>query len=392
METKKLYYVDSSIREFIAKVVRCEECAKGWWVELDSTAFFPGGGGQACDLGTLRGPEEVRVIDMREQGDTVLHLCDGPLQEGSVVSAQLDWARRLDQMQQHSGEHIVSGIIYALFGGHNVGFHVGADMVTIDFDCPIPAEALPEIEQQTNEAIYANLPVNCWYPPKEQLPYIHYRSKKALDWPVRLVQIPGYDSCACCGVHTAYTGQVGLVKLFSCVKFHQGVRIEMACGARALGYLSEIYNQNQQVCRAFSAKPLETGAAAQRMNDALAAEKFRATGLERQLFDRIAESYVNHGNVLHFADDLQPAAVRELADRIAQRCGGTAAVFSGTDEAGYTVCLVNHNGSVAELGKVMANTLSGRGGGKPGFFQGSVKATRQEIETFFGKLNQFYSQ
>ena len=383
MDTKKLYYEDSAIKEFIAKVVACEKCDEGWLIELDSTAFFPGGGGQACDLGTLGGLEEVRVVDMREQGETVLHLCDGPLRVGDVVSGKLDWDRRLDQMQQHSGEHIVSGIIYALFGGHNVGFHVGADMVTIDFDCPIPAEALPEIERQANEAIYANLPVNCWYPPEDQLPYIHYRSKKALDWPVRLVQIPGYDSCACCGVHTSYTGQVGLVKLFSCVKFHQGVRIEMACGARALRYLSDIFAQNQQVCRAFSAKPLETGAAAQRMNDALAAEKFRATGLERQLFDKIAESYVNQENVLYFADGLQPASVRELADRIAQKCSGIAAVFSGNDQEGYTVCLVSRDGSVAELGKQMNQALNGRGGGKPGFFQGSVKATKEQIEAFF---------
>ena len=388
METKKLYYTDSSIREFIAKVVSCEPCDQGYWVELDATAFFPGGGGQACDLGTLVSEETIRVLDMQEQGETILHLCDRPLTPGTVVSGKLDWSRRLDQMQQHSGEHIVSGIIYALYGGHNVGFHVGADMVTIDFDCPIPAEALPEIERQTNEAIYQNLPVNCWYPPEDQLPTIHYRSKKALDWPVRLVQIPGYDSCACCGVHTAFTGQVGLVKLFSCVKFHQGVRIEMACGARALSYLSAIYAQNQLVCRAFSAKPLETGAAAQRMNDALAAEKFRANGLEKQVFDGIAESYVNQGDVLHFADALEPGAVRELADRIAQKCGGMAAVFCGNDETGYAVCLVSKAGSVAELGKAMSQALQGRGGGKPGFFQGSVKASRGSIEGFFGKLNQ----
>jgi len=385
METRKLYYEDCLVKEFTATVVGCEKTEKGWLVELDATAFFPGGGGQACDLGTLDG---VALLDMKEAGETVLHLCRQPLTVGHTVEGKLDWSRRLDQMQQHSGEHIVSGIIYERFGGHNVGFHVGADVVTIDFDCPIPANALPEIERQTNEAIYANLPVNCWYPDREQLPVIHYRSKKALDWPVRLVQIPGYDSCACCGVHTAYTGQVGLVKLFSCVKFHQGVRIEMACGARALAYLSAVYAQNQQVCRAFSAKPLETGAAAQRMNDALAAEKFRATGLERQLFDRIAESYVNQGAVLHFADSLEPGAVRELADRIAQKCGGVAAVFSGSDENGYTVCLVSKAGSVAELGKEMNAALCGRGGGKPGFFQGSVKADKTAITAFFGKLNQ----
>ena len=385
MDTKKLYYEDPMIKEFIAKVVACEACDQGWWVELDATAFFPGGGGQACDLGTLGG---AVVLDMKEDGATILHLCNAPLAIGTSVEGKLDWVRRLDQMQQHSGEHIVSGIIYELYGGHNVGFHVGADVVTIDFDCPIPPEAIPEIERRTNAAIYENLPVNCWYPSQKQLPTIHYRSKKALDWPVRLVQIPGYDSCACCGVHTAFTGQVGLVKLFSCVKFHQGVRIEMACGARALGYLSAIFTQNQQVCHAFSAKPLETGAAARRMNDALAAEKYRATCLERQVFDSIAEGYVNQKDILHFAESLEPAAVRELADRIAQKCTGVAAVFSGSDEAGYTVCLVSKSSSVAELGKAMNEALQGRGGGKPGFFQGSVKASKEAITAFFGKLNQ----
>ena len=118
------------------------------------------------------------------------------------------------------------------------------------------------------------------------------------------------------------------------------------------------------------------------MNDALAAEKFRATALERQVFDSIAAGYENKGNVLYFAQDLTPGAVRELADRIARKCGGTAAVFCPAD-SGYQVCLVNKTESVAELGKRMNENLCGRGGGKPGFFQGSVQATREQIEAFF---------
>ena len=270
-----------------------------------------------------------------------------------------------------------------MYGCHNVGFHVGADVITIDFDYPIPAEMLPQIEKQANAAIYENLPIKCWYPEEAALVTIPYRTKKQLSWPVRIVEVPGYDICACCGVHVAYTGQIGLIKLLSCVKFHEGVRIEMVCGARALDYLSRIYEQNKLVSQAFSAKPLETGGAAQRMNDALSAEKFRATALERQVFDGIAAGYENTGNVLHFAEGLAPVAVRELADRIAGKCGGTAAVFCGTDAQGYSVCLVNHTQPVAELGKRMNEKLSGRGGGKPGFFQGSVKATKIQIEAFF---------
>ena len=380
MKTRKLYYEDCLLKEFTATVVSCEEAEKGFQILLDSTAFYPEGGGQACDLGLLNA---VRVLDVREAGDAVVHICDKPLTVGEQVTGKLDWDRRLDLMQQHSGEHIVSGIIHRMYGCHNVGFHVGAGVITIDFDFPIPADALPLIEKQANDAIYQNLPIRCSYPAQDVLPTIPYRTKKALAWPVRIVEVPGYDICACCGVHVAYTGQIGLIKLLSCVKFHAGVRIEMVCGARALNYLSRIYEQNRLVSQAFSAKPLETGAAAQRMNDALAAEKFRANDLERQIFDSIAAGYEGNGNVLLFVEALTPGGVRELADRIAGKCGGTAAVFCGNDTDGYSVCLVDHTGSVAELGKRMNAELNGRGGGKPGFFQGSVKACRKEIEGFF---------
>lgn len=387
MQTRKLYYEDPLMREFTATVCACTKTEKGYEVILDATAFYPEGGGQACDLGMLN---EVAVLDVQEQGECVVHLCDAPLSEGAQVAGRLDWERRLDLMQQHSGEHIVSGILHKRYGCHNVGFHVGADVITIDFDYPIPSDRLPQIEEEANAAIYQDMLITCSYPEEEMLRKLAYRTKKALPWPVRIVEVPGYDVCACCGVHVARTGQIGLIKLLSCVKFHEGVRIEMVCGARALRYLSRIYEQNKQVCQAFSAKPMETGAAARRMNDALAAEKFRATALERQVFDGIAAGLADKGNVLYFAQGLIPGAVRELADRIAQKCGGTAAVFCAAD-SGYSVCLVNKTETVAELGKAMNEALRGRGGGKPGFFQGSVQAARDEIEAFFGKLNKFYS-
>ena len=387
METRKLYYEDCLLREFSAAVVSCEKAEKGWQVVLDATAFYPEGGGQACDLGTLG---DARVLDVREQGQQVIHLCDAPLGVGDTVTGKIDWDRRLDLMQQHSGEHIVSGILHAMYGCHNVGFHMGADVITIDFDYPIPPEVLPEVEKQANAAIYQDLPIRCSYPAEDVLPTIPYRTKKQLPWPVRIVEVPGFDICACCGVHVATTGQIGLIKLLSCVKFHAGVRIEMICGARALDYLSKIYEQNKQVSQAFSAKVLETGAAARRMNDALAAEKFRASTLERQVFDALAASCAGKGDVLYFGNGLLPGAIRELADRIARQCCGTAAVLSGTDGEGYSVCLVNHSQPVADLGKQMNAALSGRGGGKPGFFQGSLKAPREAVLGFFGKLNQFY--
>ena len=382
MSTRKLYYEDCHLVEFTASVISCEPTEKGFRVILDRTAFYPEGGGQPCDLGTING---IPVLDVREQGEDVVHLCGEGLEPGAAVTGVIDEVRRFDLMQQHSGEHMVSGLIHQKYGWHNVGFHMGADVITIDFDGMIPAEDLPEIEAAANAAIWKNMPLHIWYPSEEELPTVPYRSKRALPWPVRVVEFPGVDICACCGVHVATTGEIGLVKLLSCVKFHQGVRIEMACGGRALALLSAVYEENRQVSQAFSAKILETGAAARRMNDALAAEKFKVTGLQRKLFDFIAKSYVNQKDVLHFEDGLDSTGVRELADKIAGSCVGMAAVFSGTDEAGYNFCLATREGDLRAFGKEMTQALNGRGGGKPGFIQGSVKANQETIEGFFEK-------
>ena len=378
--TRKLYYEDSHLAVFSAAVTGCEETEKGFEVILDATAFYPEGGGQACDLGTLGG---ANVLDVRERGEEIIHLCDKALEVGATVEGAIDYARRFDLMQQHTGEHIVSGIIHRRFGYHNKGFHIGDHTIQIDFDGVIPVEELEKIEREANEALWKNIPVRCWYPSPEELPNVFYRTKKELPWPVRIVQVPGFDSCACCGTHVQLTGEIGLVKLFSVVGLRGGSRIEMACGSRALELVNRAYEQNRLVSQAFSAKIFETGAAAQRMNEALVAEKFKVTGLQRQLFGITAESYVNCGDVLHFEDGLDPALVRELADAIGSKCGGRAAVFSGTDEAGYSYCLATREGDLRPFGKEMNTALNGRGGGKPNFLQGSVRANQEEIRKFF---------
>ena len=380
--TRKLYYEDCHLAEFTAQVTACEETPKGWEIQLDATAFYPEGGGQACDLGAIG---DATVLDVRERDDAIIHLCDRPLEVGIDVFCRLDYVRRFDLMQQHSGEHIISGIIHAKYGYHNVGFHMGPNMITIDFDGPIPAEDLPGIELAANQAIWQNLPLHIWYPSEAELPTVGYRSKRALPWPVRVVEVPGYDKCACCGTHVAFTGEIGVIKLFSVIKFHDGVRMEMACGSRALAALNHAFDQNRQVSQAFSAKITETGDAARKMNEALAAEKFRATSLQKQLFRHTAESYVNQAHVIHFEGGLDPTLVRDLADIIAGKITGTAAVFSGTDEDGYSFCLMTRNGDLRALGKTMTQTLGGRGGGKPIFQQGRVNGTESQIREFFAK-------
>lgn len=380
MKTRKLYYEDSHLSRFPATVLSCEKTEKGYEVILDATAFYPEGGGQAADTGTLGG---VTVLDTRERGETVVHLCGGPLEVGAAVEGVIDYDSRFLRMQQHSGEHIVSGIVNRWYGYHNTGFHMGADGITIDFDGVIPAEDLASIEAEANGAVWANLPIKCWYPSPEELPGVPYRTKRALPWPVRIVEIPGFDICACCGTHVQATGEIGLIKLFSVMGFRGGTRMEMACGKQAFDILNGAYAQNKLVSQAFSAQIMETGAAAERMNGTLAELKYRLGGLEKRIFDSIAKSYVNHGDVVHFEDGLDNTAVRELADAIGSTCGGMAAVFSGSDETGYAFCLVTRQGDLRQLCRDMTKALNGRGGGKPGFQQGRVQAARAEIEGFF---------
>ena len=382
MQTRKLYYEDSHKRQFSAQVLSCTESNGTYEVVLDATAFYPEGGGQAADTGVLGA---VRVLDTRERGETIVHLCDGALLVGETVEGTVDYAARFHRMQQHSGEHIVSGIINRRYGYHNTGFHMGSDIITIDFDGVIPQEDLASIEAEANSAVWQNLPIKCWYPSREELPNVFYRTKKALPWPVRIVQVPGFDSCACCGTHVKMTGEIGLIKLFSVIGFRGGTRMEMSCGSSALKLLNEAYEQNRLVSQAFSAKIGETGAAANRMNETVAQQKFRITGLEMRIFQTVARQYAGQGKVLHFEEGLDNVAVRELADAIAETCGDMAAVFSGNDQEGYAFCLVTRQGDLRTFGKEMTKALNGRGGGKPICQQGRVSAARQQIEAFFAQ-------
>ena len=383
MKTNKLFYADTGLREFCATVVDCFESRKGFEIELDQTAFYPEGGGQAADKGSLDG---IEVLHVHEDGERVLHLMEKPLTVGETVTGIIDYDHRFDLMQQHTGEHIISGLIHAKYGHHNTGFHMGADVITIDFDGIIPAEDLAEIEAAANHAIWSDIPLKIWTPAPEELPDVFYRTKRALDWPVRIVQVPGFDSCACCGVHVERTGEVGLVKLFSSVKFRSGSRIELLCGRRALEFLSRNYEQNLLVSRAFSAKLTETGAAAEKMNELLGQQKMKISALETDIFAGIAEECKGKGNVLIFRENLDSVLVRKLADMAADSCGGIAAVFSGCDEDGYSYCLVSRSEDLRPFGKAMNAALSGRGGGRPEFQQGSVKASKKAVLTHFGSF------
>ena len=381
--TEKLYERDSYLREFSAQVQTCEAAEGGFLVTLDRTAFYPEGGGQPCDLGTLGG---AAVLDVRLRDGEIVHLCDAALSCGAAVRGEIDWARRFDFMQQHSGEHLVSGLLHAEFGCDNVGFHMGKDMITIDFNVPLDDAALRRIEQKANEAIWADLPTQILYPPAEKLPHIFYRSKKELAGQVRIVRFPGVDSCACCGTHVARTGEIGVIQLLSCVKFHDGVRVEMLSGGRCLRYLRRIREENHGVSVMLSAKPMETAAAVARMSRELEAAKQRLTTLEHAEQQRRAEALRGAGDTVLFEAELAPDQVRNLCDKVAKTCGGRCAVFAGAD-GGWKYAVGGGEADLRPLCKALNAAFSGRGGGKAGFVQGSVQGTRAELERFLAEWN-----
>ena len=379
METRKQYYEDCHKKEFTAQVLSCRETGERWAVTLDATAFYPGGGGQAADTGTLA---DAQVLSCREEDGELLHICDRPLDVGQTVAGKIDWEPRFLRMQQHTGEHILSGILFSRYGCHNSGFHMNLSRMQVDFDRPVPQEDLEEIEAAANAVIWRNLPVLCSVPEPGVLADLAYRTKRPLPWPVRIVEIPGVDRCACCGVHTASTGEVGLLKIYSMVPFREGVRLEMACGKAALTFLNHVYRENQQVSRLLSVPVSGTAQGAQTLLDRLEEEKHRASALERELFSRIAGDAAHKGNAAVFRDGLSADGIRLLADALAASCDGTAAVFSGSGE-NWRWCLAARQGDLKPLEDGMKQSLNARGGGKPNFRQGSLQAERKRIEEFF---------
>ena len=379
-ETKKLYYEDVYKKEFTAKVLECRQGKKGYEVILDQTAFYPEGGGQPGDTGSLG---EAAVTDVHEKNGELIHCTDRALEPGTEVQGQINWARRFDLMQQHSGEHIVSGLVHEAFGYDNVGFHMGSDVITIDFSGMLDEAQMAEIEAKANQIIWENQEVEIFYPSEEELKELEYRSKKELSGWVRIVRFSGADTCACCGTHVTRTGEIGMVKLLSVVKFREGVRMEMISGRRVLDYLNMVNEQNRQISVKLSAKMDKTAQAVARLQDENFALKGRVHSLEENFIVNEAAKWNDCENPLLFENGMEAGSVQKLADAVLQVCKGRCAVFSRNADGSYKYAMGEKDGDLRQFTKDMNAALNGRGGGKPFFVQGSVQASEKEIRAFF---------
>lgn len=377
--TEKLFYQDSHKSTFTAIVQEARQSENGYEIVLDRTAFFPEGGGQRSDTGILGG---VSVIDVQEIDGKIIHYTDGALVEGAAVEGCIDWKERFSKMQQHTGEHIVSGLIHKMYGYHNVGFHLGTDCVTLDFNGVVPKENLHEIELLANEAVAANLPVQVLYPTEAELQKISYRSKIEIEGQVRIVVIDGYDVCACCAPHVKYTGEIGLIKLVGIQNYKGGVRISMLCGFRALEDYHQKEKNNREIAVMLSAKEYETAAEVTRLQEELAMKKAKIAELEKKVLEQKVEALDISGETVCLFEETDPVMTRELVNLLLKRGAKAAAVFSGNEEEGYRYVLGSRSLDVREAGKLLNEAFQGRGGGKPEMVQGTVKGQKEEIQAF----------
>ena len=385
--TERLYYADSKMKRFTAAVTSCEAIKDGYAVTLNRTAFFPEGGGQAGDSGLIG---RARVSDTQEKNGEIIHYVNQPLTVGEVYDCAIDWEIRFRRMQNHSGEHIVSGLVHKKYGYSNIGFHMGNDFVTIDFDGELTWEQLAELEREANLAVAADHKISASFPPEEVLEKLQYRSKLELTENVRIVEIENVDICACCAPHLSSTAEVGMIKILDSERRRrggEGVRISMLCGLDAYENAVVTQNNNTEISMLLSAKRNETAAAVRRVMKEQEKLKARVSELSRELAAcRAAAITPTEGNICIFDSTLDEPALRALINEAVKKCGGVAAVFSGSDGTGFRYIIGSRSVDLKSAAKVINEGISGRGGGSPNMIQGNCTACTETIQKF---LNDF---
>jgi len=380
--TRKLFYEDIHMTHFSATVVSCEAKESLYHVLLDATAFFPEEGGQSADLGTINGHE---VLDVQIKGDFIYHTLKEPVIVGETVECHVDWTQRFDFMQQHSGEHILSGIVCARFGYNNVGFHLSTCEVTLDFDGPLTADQLADIELAANRVVWLNLPIEISYPEKEELATLNYRSKIEIDGQVRIVTIPGVDVCACCAPHTETTGQIGMIKIVSAQNYKGGVRLTILCGQRALNDYREKQNSVTAIAQAMSVKQDQVTDAFKKIKGENQLLKERATALQSKCLALSLDALSAPSETTHavlFTDVSDNIAIRNAVNELTSRYEGYSVIFFGEEE-NYRFILGSRQLDCNTIAQTLRSALGAKCGGNNLMIQGSINAKKEHITPLF---------
>lgn len=389
---RRLYNEDSFLFDFEAEVTDCcyDEKKKLYGICLNQTAFFPEGGGQPSDLGVFYLEKlSLPVLDVQEKDKQVIHYVSDSVEIGKKIKGSVDCKRRFDFMQQHTGEHIFSGLVHRYFGADNVGFHLGLSEVTLDFNCILDWEQLRKIEQLANEAIWNNLPVKTEFPDSCRLNDLEYRSKLELTEDVRIVTIPGYDTCACCAPHVKTTGQIGLLKVTSLQSHRGGIRVTILCGNRALSDYTEKQDNIFSISASLSSKQHLTARAVERLKEEALSLKEEKNILQTKFLREISKSLPSPEESLHAAMVLEPMndiAIRNVINELTLKYSGYVAVFFGDDFNGYRYLIGSKTLDCRQISNLLRDNFDAKGGGKAPMIQGTVLAAGETLRAFISSL------
>ena len=380
MYTRKLYDEKPYETTFEAKVVSIKEYKNKTDIILDQTLFFPEEGGQSCDQGLLNNHE---VIDVQILDHMIVHTVKGhtDLKEGMNVHGSIDWTLRFNNMQNHSGEHILSGIVHKLYGYDNVGFHLGLDEVTVDFNGVLEEEDIIKVERLVNEAIYKNVKITTYYPYPSLLKDMDYRSKLDLTEDVRIVEIEGYDLCACCAPHVRYTGEIGLLKIVRCDHYKKGVRLSILAGRRAFAYLANETKLTGTLYRLLSANRDTLVHHVERIMNENTQLKYKLTAMETAHFEEKISDLKGQENAFFFVDEMEPKVQQDMVNKIVDQIDGFGGIFVGTQ--GYRYIIASRNKDSRTL-ITLIKELGGKGGGKAEMIRGFIPADEASIKTKLG--------
>ncbi|MCR5627025.1 MAG: hypothetical protein K6F99_06875 [Lachnospiraceae bacterium] len=394
MITKRLFDDDPYMKEFTSEIVSSERNDNKILLVLKETAFFPEEGGQEPDNGEIEG---FPVIDVQISDDIITHVIDDPdnniisLQAGNKVFCRINWAKRFSNMQNHTGEHILSGILHRDYSSENVGFHLSSHIVTLDTSKNLTQDELDELEIKANKAVYANIEVRAAYYSPEEAQKREYRSKKEIKGDIRIVDIEGVDSCACCAPHVTRTGEIGLVKIVKAIKYKGGSRLTILCGERAFLYVQKMQVYLNELSQITSESMDNITKAVETYKNEIAALKYKAVSAEKQeLMKEIEELPANSSGIVLFKDGLDKFNQREGVNRLVEISNGCSAIFNGNENKGFYYIIGTSKGDARELNKVLSERFNARGGGSKEMVQGSVSATEIEITNVINEYNSSY--
>lgn len=374
VKTEELYYQNAYLKEFEGSVLSCSEGKNGsFLLVLDRTAFFPEQGGQSSDIGTI---SDAHVSHVSINDGVITHVVDREFAVGDKVSGVIDFGHRFSNMQQHTGEHIFSGIVSSRFGYDNVGFHLSDSEVTMDYNGVLTDEDIRSVEIAVNKAIWENVEVRCEFPSKEILDSLQYRSKKELTGDVRIVTVVGYDTCACCAPHVARTGEIGLLKVVSCQNYKGGVRVSILCGRRALEYINTQMSVVGELTGLLTTGSDKLVSSVKKLSDENYALKGELSECREKLIGFELDSIdKNKENVfLKKEPGLDGNLMRKTVNALTEAHGGFCGVFSGDDRSGYKYIIATRNGNkdLKSLQNMLRDEYGVKGGGSNAMVQGSM--------------------